>query len=404
MGALAVEQELRWDTLFAERTRAGAGEGLIAILALAGAKDVVSFAGGFPDPQTFPGPALADILRELVEQGDASPFQYAPTQGLPGPLDFVAGRLHELEGRRPADAELLLTSGAVEALELAGKSLVDRGDCVLVEAPTYLGAVMAFQSFEARLAGVPLDEDGLLVDELERLLTGGLRPKLLYTIPDHQNPAGVSLSDERRHALVEVARRHRLLIVEDVAYRELSFTEKRPPSLWALAPDVVVQVGTFSKTFFPGVRLGWAVGPPEIVAKLVWAKQNTDQCAGALGQRLLEESGRRGMLDEQVARARALYGARCDAMLAALAREVGPSATWTRPQGGFFTWLELRGELDAVTLAGEALEAGVAVVPGPPFYAAEGGEHHLRLSFSRVTEEEIDDGVRRLGALLTTAD
>ena len=398
---MAVEQRLRFDTLFAERTRAGAGEGLIAILALAGAKDVISFAGGFPDPQTFPGPAVADILRELVEDGDASPFQYAPTQGLAGPLDFVAGRLERLEGRRPEEAELLLTSGAVEALELAGKALVDRGDCVLVEAPTYLGAVMAFQSFEARVMGVPLDGEGLIVDDLERHLAGGLRPKLLYTIPDHQNPAGVSLSHERRLALVEIARHHGLLLVEDVAYRELSFAEERPPSLWALAPDVVLQVGTFSKTFFPGVRLGWAVGPAELVAKLVWAKQNTDQCAAALGQRLLEEYGRRGLLDEGVARARALYGSRCDAMLAALDRDVGPAATWTRPSGGFFTWLELPAGTDAVELAGRALEAGVAVVPGPPFFSAEGGERHVRLSFSRVSEEEIDDGIRRLGALLT---
>jgi 2-aminoadipate transaminase len=397
---VAVEQKLRFDALFAERTRAGAGEGLIAILALAGAKDVISFAGGFPDPQTFPGPAVADIFRELVDEGDASPFQYAPTQGLAGPLDFVAGRLERLEGRRPEEAELLLTSGAVEALELAGKALVDRGDSVIVEAPTYLGAVMAFQSFEAHLAGVPLDEEGLLVDELERLLAGGLRPKLLYTIPDYQNPAGVSLSHERRIALVEIARRHGLLLVEDVAYRELSFTEERPSSLWALAPEVVLQVGTFSKTFFPGVRLGWAVGPPEIVAKLVWAKQNTDQCAGALGQRLLEEYGRRGLLDEQVARARSLYGARCDAMLAALDRDVGPAAKWTRPSGGFFTWLELPPGSDSVELAGRALEAGVAFVPGPPFFSAKGGERHVRLSFSRVTEEEIDDGIRRLGGLL----
>jgi 2-aminoadipate transaminase len=398
---VAVEPTLRsWEAIFAARTRGGAGEGLLQILALAGAKDVISFAGGFPDPLTFPGAALAEILRELAEQGDASPFQYSPTEGLPGPRDYVAERLERIEARRPGEGELMLTSGAVEAMELIGKAFLDRGDRVLVEAPTYLGAIMAFQGFEAVVEGVSLDEDGLAVDELERRLASGPAPKLLYTIPDYQNPAGVSLSGERREALVELARRHGILVLEDVAYRELSFVDERPPSLWSLAPEIVVQAGTFSKTFFPGVRLGWAAGPAEVVAKLVWAKQNTDQCAGALGQRLLEEYGRRGHLDEGLERARGLYRARRDAIMAALDRHVGDRAFWTRPEGGFFTWLDLPPGADAVVAAGRALEAGVAVVPGPPFFPAGGGERHLRLSFSRADEAEIDEGVRRLGALL----
>ncbi len=399
--AVAVEPDVRrWDALFAARTRGGAGEGLLEILSLAAAEDVISFTGGFPDPATFPGPAIAEILRELAERGDASPFQYAPVAGLPGPRELVADRLERIQGRRPAEDELMLTSGAIEALELLGKALVDKGDTAVVEAPTYLGAIMAFQSFEAEVAGVPLDADGLAVDELERLVTAGPTPKLVYTIPDFQNPAGVSLSAERREALVGLARRHGFLVVEDVAYRELSFAEDRPPTLWSLAPDVVVQAGTFSKTFFPGVRLGWAVGPPDVVAKLVWAKQNTDQCAGALGQRLLEEYARRGLLDEQIERARSLYHTRRDAIMAAFERHLGDRATWTRPEGGFFTWVELSPDLDAVAIAEQALEAGVAVVPGPPFFPAAGGEHHVRLSYSRASEDEIDEGVRRLGQLL----
>ena len=396
---MAVEEELRgWEALFAARTRAGAGEGLIAILALAGAEDVISFAGGLPDPATFPGRIVADLLRELVAQGDASPFQYSPTAGLAGPRDFVAGRLERLEGRRPADDELLLTSGTIEALELVGKAFVDKGDTVVVEAPTYLGGIMAFQSFEADVVGIALDDDGLRVDELEQALANGLRPKLLYTIPDHQNPAGVSMSRDRREALVDLARRFGFLVVEDVAYRELSFEEERPPGLWSLAPETVVQAGTFSKTFFPGVRLGWAAGPAEIVAKLVWAKQNTDQCAGALGQRLLEEYGRRGHLDEQVGRSRALYRSRCEALLAALDRHLAGRASWTRPRGGFFTWLDVG--VDAVNLAERALAAGVGVVPGPPFFPDGSGSRHLRLAFSSAAEDEMDEGVRRLAALL----
>jgi 2-aminoadipate transaminase len=398
---VAVEPTLRsWEALFAARTRGGAGEGLLEILALAGARDVISFAGGFPDPLTFPGPALAEILRELAERGDATPFQYSPTDGLSGPRDYVAGRLEQVDGRRPGDGELMLTSGAVEAMELVGKAFLDRGDRVLVEAPTYLGAIMAFQGFEAVVEGVPLDEHGLDVDELERRLATGPAPKLLYTIPDFQNPAGVSLASERREALAQLARRRGLLVIEDVAYRELSFGDERPSSLWSLAPEVVVQAGTFSKTFFPGVRLGWAAGPAEVVSKLVWAKQNTDQCAGALGQRLLEEYGRRGLLDEQLARARTLYRTRRDAIMAALERYASDHVSWTRPEGGFFTWLELGSGADAVATAGAALAAGVAVVPGPPFFPAGGGERHVRLSFSRADEAEIDEGIRRLGPIL----
>jgi 2-aminoadipate transaminase len=401
MRAMAVEPQARaWETSFAERTRGGAGDAIAAILAFASATDVISFAGGFPDPLTFPGKALAEIHAELVESGDVTPFQYSPTRGLPGPRDYVASRVERLDGRRPDDAELLLTSGAIEALELLGKAFLDEEDAVVVEAPTYLGGIMAFESFQTRVHGVALDDGGMRVDELEALLAGGLRPKLVYTIPDHQNPSGVSLSPERRSALVELARRHGFLVVEDVAYRELRYSGEQAPSLWSLAPDAVVQIGTFSKTFVPGVRLGWAVGPAEVVAKLTWAKQNTDQCAGALGQRLLEEYGRRGRLDAQIARACDLYRGRRDALLAALEAHLGGAATWTRSEGGFFSWVELEAPHEAVPLADRALAEGVAIVPGGPFFPEGGGERHLRISFSLVSEAEIDEGIRRVGALV----
>src|SRR4029453_19230292 len=191
----------------------------------------------------------------------------------------------------PREDELLVTSGGIDALELVSKSFLDTGDVVVVEGPTYLGAIMAFRSFEADVVAVPMDGGGLQVDDLGGRLPAGLRPKLLYTIPDYQNPAGLTLAEDRRAELVELARRYGFLIVEDVAYRELGFRGDPPRIIWSLAPDVVVQAGTTSKTFFPGVRLGWAVGPASVVAQLVAAKQNTDQCAGALGQRLFGEDG-----------------------------------------------------------------------------------------------------------------
>jgi MFS family permease len=272
-----------WRERFAARARVDLGGDIAAILALANADDVISFGGGFPDPETFPRESLADLLRELLGSGDPSTLQYSPVEGLPGTRSYLRERLAVLEGLEPAEPELMVTSGGIDALNLLGTTFVDPGDHVVVEAPTYLGAVMGFRRLDARIVGVPLDDDGLRVDDLEAQVTAGLRPKLLYTIPDHQNPAGVSLSADRRPALVDLARRAGFLIVEDVAYRELGFTDERLPSLWSLGPDVTVQIGTFSKTFFPGVRLGWAAGPRDVIEALVAAKQLADQCAGGPG-------------------------------------------------------------------------------------------------------------------------
>jgi 2-aminoadipate transaminase len=398
---MAVTPETRrWEELFAARTRGDVGEGIAVILGFLGRPDLISFAGGFPDPLTFPRERASALLAEFAAAGEASAFQYSPTRGLAGPLDALASRLKTVQGRRPAEEELLITSGAIEGLELICKSFLDRGDLVVVEGPTYLGAIMAFRGFEADVVAIPMDEQGLQVDELERRLAEGLRPKLLYTIPDHQNPAGVSLSAERRALLVELARRHGFLIVEDVAYRELGFDDDAPPSLWSVAPDVVVQTGTTSKTFFPGVRLGWAVGPAEVVGQLVAAKQNTDQCAGALGQRLFEEYVRRGWIDDQLTQSRLLYRRKCDRMLAALERCMPADARWTRPQGGFFSWLTLPDDGDAGELAKRAVERGVGIVPGSLFFPDGRGGDNVRLSFSLVDEALIDDGIERLASLV----
>jgi len=289
----------------------------------------------------------------------------------------------------------------MEALGLVAKSFLDPGDTVGVEGPTYLGAIMAFRTFQAEPVAVPLDDDGLDVDDLAGRLAAGLRPKLLYTIPDHQNPAGVTLAAERRAALVELARRYGFLIVEDVAYRELGFDGSALPSLWSIGADVVLQVATTSKTFFPGVRLGWAAGPAEVVTQLVSAKQTTDQCAAALGQRLFEEYVRRGWIDEQLERSRALYAGRCERLLAALERSMPPEVEWTRPSGGFFSWLTL--PVDAGELALRAAADGVAIVPGGPFYPDGSGTTNVRLSFSNVADELIDVGIDRLAALVVAA-
>jgi 2-aminoadipate transaminase len=392
-------ESARWDALYAARTRGDVGEGIAAVLGLLGVPGVISFAGGFPDPVTFARERVSALLAEFAATGEAAAFQYAPTRGLAGTLAAFADRIEALQGRRPADDELVITSGAIEALELVGKSFLDAGDVVMVEGPTYLGAIQSFRSFETTLDVVPLDDDGLQVDELERRLDRGLRPKLVYTIPDHQNPAGVTLSAERRALLVELARKHGFLIVEDVAYRELGFAGQALPSLWTLGPDVVVQAGTTSKTLFPGVRLGWAVAPADVAARLVAAKQTTDQCAGAFGQRLFEEFQRRGWIDEQLARSRALYERKCARLLAALEASMPDGARWTTPHGGFFSWLTLPG-VGTTELAQRAVERGVGIVPGSLFFPDGRGADSVRLSFSLVDESQIDEGVERLAALV----
>jgi len=392
-----------WTASFARRTQALGGGEITAILSLAGASDVITFSGGFPDPQTFPAGVLGEIAGRLVANDAAVALQYSATEGLASLRDYLSGRLESAQGRRPGAGELMVTSGGIDCMELVAKSLVDAGDVAVVEAPTYLGAIMAFRGYEADIHGVPMDDDGMQVDVLAGMLGRGLRPKVLYTIPDHQNPTGLSLAPDRRLALVELARRYRFLILEDVAYRELGFADTAPPSLWSVAPDVVIQAGTFSKTFFPGVRLGWAAGPPEVIAQLVTAKQNSDQCSGALGQRMLEEYGRAGHLDRQLVASRALYARRAALMGQALAEHMPEGITWTTPQGGFFTWVTVPEGIETVALSAAARSRKVAYVPGRPFYPGEGGTAQLRLAYSRVEDDLIGEGARRLGRLIQTA-
>jgi 2-aminoadipate transaminase len=343
-------------------------------------------------------------------------LQYAATEGLACVREYVSGRLAATDGLAPGAGELMITSGGIDCMELLAKSYVDPGDVVVVEAPTYLGGLMAFRGYEADVRGVPLDDAGMRVDVLADLLAGGLRPKIVYTIPDYQNPTGLSMSAERRRHLVDLARRYDFLILEDVAYRELGFgpvengplengTAPSPPSIWSLAPDVVLQAGTFSKIFSPGFRMGWAAGPAEVIGRLVIAKQNSDQCAGALGQRMLEEYGRGGHMDRQIAASRVLYERRARRTTDALAAHMPDGATWTTPAGGFYVWLTCPQGVDTVALAAAARAEKVAYVPGRPFYLedARAGANQIRLAYSRVADDLIDEGIRRIADVVKSA-
>ena len=409
-----------WDERLARRTHALGGSEITAILSLAGATDVITFSGGFPEPATFQTGTLADIAARLIAEEPGVALQYSATEGLAGVREYVSGRLAAADGVAPGAGELMITSGGIDCMELLAKSYVDPGDVVVVEAPTYLGGLMAFRGYEADVRGVPLDDAGMRVDVLGDLLAGGLRPKIVYTIPDYQNPTGLSMSAERRQHLVDLARRYDFLILEDVAYRELGFGPlgngplgngplengtAPPPSMWSLAPDVVLQAGTFSKIFSPGFRMGWAAGPAEVIGRLVIAKQNSDQCAGALGQRMLEEYGRGGHMDRQIAASRVLYERRARLTTDALAAHMPDGATWTTPAGGFYVWLTCPEGVDTVALSAAARAEKVAYVPGRPFYLEDAGVggNQIRLAYSRVADDLIDEGIRRIADVVKSA-
>ncbi len=379
----ALEQH-DWSARLARRAHVLGGGEITAILALAGATDVITFSGGFPDPETFPIEILSDIAVRLIAEDAAVALQYSATEGLAGVRDYVTGRLESREGAAPGPGGLMITSGGIDCMELLAKSYVDPGDVVVVEAPTYLGGIMAFRGYEADVRGVPVDGDGMRVDVLGGLLAGGLRPKILYTIPDYQNPTGLSMNAERRQELVRLARRYGFLILEDVAYRDLGFSSAPPASLWSLAPD-------------------GAAGPDEIISRLVVAKQNSDQCSGALGQRMLEEYGRAGHLDRQIVSSRALYARRGALMTDALSAHMPGGTTWTEPRGGFYVWLTAPDGVDTVALTAAARARKVAYVPGRPFYPGDAGTAQIRLAYSRVADQLIDEGVRRIGEVLRTA-
>ncbi len=387
-----------WAHAFAGRTQNRSAE-VTKILA-ATPPGVLSLAGGFPNPATFPTDILTDIVAQLVRDDPGAVLQYTPCEGIAGFREHLVDRQERLQGRRPALEELIVTSGGMECMALLCQSLVDPGDAIAVEAPTYLGALMAFAGSEARIEEIPMDDDGMRVDVLAERLADGLRPKFVYVIPDYQNPTGRSLTLARREALIGMCRSHDVLILEDVAYREMAFEGVALPSLWSLAPGDVLQAGTFSKIFAPGVRLGWAVGPADVIAQMAAAKQTSDQCSNGFCQRIVDAYGRAGGFERQIPRSCALYASHWRALEQAFRRYLPDGCTWSEPAGGFFVWLTLPAHLDAGEMRADAVEAGVTYVPGHAFYASDSGRNEIRLSFSHLSEEDLDRAVERLAGVI----
>jgi 2-aminoadipate transaminase len=385
--------------LFASRMAGMSASEVRALFAVASRPEVVSLAGGMPFVEALPRQDVIDAVRNVLDRHGGAALQYCGGAGLPGIRRRVTALMAE-EGAPAHPDDTLITNGAQQALDLVAKIFIDPGDEIVVEAPAYVGALSAFSAYEPRFVQIPLDDDGMLVDELERALAAGARPKFVYTVPNFSNPAGVTMSLQRRRQLVETCRAARVPIVEDNPYGLLRFEGEPLPCLRSLDPTNVIYLGTLSKVFAPGVRLGWAVAEPEVLSRLILAKEAADLCSSSLTQLVAERYLEGDRWRENLRAFVDIYRERRDAMLTSLAGSFPRGASWTLPAGGFYVWVRLPAGVDAQALLPRAVERRVAYVPGTAFYADERGRDHLRLSFCHPTPEAIREGVGRLGALL----
>jgi 2-aminoadipate transaminase len=368
------------------------------ILKLTEQPGIVSLAGGLPAPEAFPVEAVREATARVLADAPREALQYAASEGF-GPLrEWVAAQM-AAQGLRTSAAQVLITTGSQQGLDLVGKVLIDAGAPVAVEAPTYLGALQAFTPYEPRFQPVVCDDEGPRPDAL----ADAADARFLYLLPSFQNPAGRTIGAARRAELAAQAARIGLPLVEDNPYGELWYDAPPPPLLAALAGDAAVYLGSFSKVLAPGLRLGYVVAPPALFPKLLQAKQAADLHTPGFNQRIAHEVLRDGLLERHLPLVRARYRAQRDAMAAALQRHLPAGCRWQRPAGGMFFWVELPEGLDAAALLPRAVEAGVAYVPGAPFYCCDPRPNTLRLSFVTVPPAAIERGVALLGQVLAEA-
>ncbi|MFM7331000.1 MAG: PLP-dependent aminotransferase family protein [Brachymonas sp.] len=364
---------------------------------------IISFAGGLPSPKTFPIAAFAKACADVLAKDGQAALQYAASEGFPALREFVANELAKQSAAAGVPwvidpAQVLITTGSQQALDLIAKVLIDQDSRVLVETPTYLGALQAFTPMEPQFVSVASDDEGVLVEDLKAKAAGA---RFLYVLPNYQNPTGRSMSEARRAALSQAARDAGLTIIEDNPSGDLWFDTPPPAPLTARNPEGGIYMGSFSKTLAPGLRLGFLVAPKALYPKLLQAKQAADLHTPSFNQRLVAEVLKDGFIDRHVPTIRALYKSQCEAMLAALARELeGTGITWNTPTGGMFLWLKLPAPMNAIELLPKAVERNVAFVPGAAFYADHPQHNTLRLSFVTASVEQINMGVAALAAVL----
>jgi 2-aminoadipate transaminase len=402
-GSAAREIE-RYAALFAERTKVMRSSAMRDLMALTERPDVISLAGGWPDTSTFPPDSYAALMSTVASQSCARALQYGPTEGLALVKRCIADVMRA-EGIEIDTDEVLVTTGGQQVIDLVCKTLVDPGDVVVCEAPTYPGAVPTFCAYQADVVQITMDRDGMRTDELETTLQelerAGRRPKFIYTVPTFHNPAGVTLSLERRRELVRIATERELLVLEDNPYGLLRYEGTPLPTLRALDGGAfVVYASTFSKILSPGVRLGWAVAPGPVLEKMNIGKQSSDLCSSSITQYFVSAYFDSGPWEDYVRSLIEIYRRRRDVMLDALAEHFPREAEWTHPEGGLFIWATLPDYIDTTDLLARALDEHVAFVPGRAAFLDGRGGSSMRLNFSGVSEELIRDGIQRLGEVV----
>jgi 2-aminoadipate transaminase len=395
----------RYASLFAERTKVMKSSAMRDLMALTERDEVISLAGGLPDTSTFPSDSYASLMRQVATESCARALQYSPTEG----LEVVKRCILEVMDAEAMGAvdidEVLVTTGGQQVIDLVCKTLIDPGDVIVAEAPTYPGAVPTFCAYEADVVQVEMDRDGMRVDELEatldRLEAEGRRPKFIYTVPTFQNPAGVTMSLPRRERLVRIAAERELLVLEDNPYGLLRYEGEPLPTLRALdGGEFVIYLGTFSKILSPGIRLGWAVAPRPVLAKMNIGKQAADLCSSSMTQHFVAAYFESGRWQEYVRSLTEIYRRRRDTMLDALAEHFPAEAEWTHPAGGLFVWATLPDYIDTTDLLARALQEHVAFVPGRAAFLDGRGGSSMRLNFSGVAEDDIREGIRRIGKVV----
>jgi 2-aminoadipate transaminase len=403
--------QTRWTDRYAQRIQSMRGSLVRELLELTAQPDVISFAGGLPAADLFPLERFQDACRRVLSEHGGEALQYSTTEG-ERPLRELIARHTSRYGITVAVDNVLITTGSQQALDLTGKVFINPGDHVLVERPTYLGALQAWNAYQAEYISVDVDRDGMRTSDLAGALRRG--PKFIYALPNFQNPTGATLALERRRELIRTADEYGVPILEDDPYGQLRYEGEHIPPLVALDAEYrrlngtaysgnVLYLSTFSKTLVPGLRLGWIIGPADVIQRLAQAKQGTDLHTSGFVQRVAYEVAREGFLDRHVRVLRPAYKQRRDAMLSAMSRVFPPGVTWTVPAGGLFIWARMPDSVDAMELLKRALAEKVAFVPGDAFHADGSGRNTMRLNFTNATASQIDEGIARLGRVLTAA-
>jgi 2-aminoadipate transaminase len=386
--------QIQWH--FSERAQQLKSSAIREILKVTMRPEIISFAGGLPSPETFPVERMRAAYDAVLSRQGKVALQYGPTDGY-GPLrEWVADSL-STDGAKIVPDQVMMVSGSQQGLDLLAKILIDEGSKVLVETPSYLGALQAFSLYRPEFVSVPTDDAGLLPDAVAAIGQGA---RLLYALPNFQNPTGRSMSTERRLALVDICAKMGLPLIEDDPYGALSYNGEPLPKMLTMNPNGVIYMGSFSKVLTPGIRLGYVVAPQPLIRKMEQAKQATDLHTAQLTQMVVHEVIKDGFLAQHIPTIRKLYADQCQAMLAALTEFFPASVSWTRPEGGMFIWITLPPHIDSMQLLDEAIAQHVAFVPGAPFYANSPQQNTLRLSFVTVPPEKIREGVARLGKLI----